>query len=151
MRGVFIVLLALLISLLWAAVARAEGNCSGFYQTGGGQAGWLACAPMGPMAEEGEPHSEGTPAMVVRAVAQQRRSIPSSGRAGRERRKRPKRRARHCACATRHPASPRPCARCMRSSNRIILLYGLNAPVIFLARHLLARGAPLSRKLVRRR
>ena len=47
--------------LLWpylGGVARAEGNCPpGYYPTGGDQAGWHACAPMGPMEEE-EPYSE---------------------------------------------------------------------------------------------
>lgn len=39
--------------------ARAEGNCPpGFYPTGGDAAGWHACAPMGPMEEEGEADEE---------------------------------------------------------------------------------------------
>lgn len=44
-----------LISLACAAPAIAEGRCPpGFYPTGGGDAGWLGCAPMGPMEEPPE-------------------------------------------------------------------------------------------------
>ncbi len=38
--------------------ARAEGRCPpGYYPTGGGDAGWLACAPMGPVEEQEAPDS----------------------------------------------------------------------------------------------
>lgn len=48
--------------LISLAPASAEGRCPpGFYPTGGGDAGWLGCAPMGPMeeAQEEEEASEG--------------------------------------------------------------------------------------------
>lgn len=42
----------LFLSLLWCSVAHAEGRCPpGFYPTGGGDVGWLGCAPMGPIEE----------------------------------------------------------------------------------------------------
>jgi hypothetical protein len=48
-----------LISLALAAPARAEGRCPpGFYPTGGGNAGWEGCAPMGPIEQEPEYEEE---------------------------------------------------------------------------------------------
>lgn len=45
--------LGLWLAVAFAAPARAEGNCPpGYYPIGGGTAGWVGCAPMGPMPEE---------------------------------------------------------------------------------------------------
>lgn len=48
-------------SLMASAPASAEGRCPpGFFPTGGNDAGWLACAPMGPMEEAGGEEDMGT-------------------------------------------------------------------------------------------
>jgi hypothetical protein len=50
--------LGLWLALVPASPAQAEGNCPpGYYPTGGGTAGWVGCAPMGPMAQE-DPYDE---------------------------------------------------------------------------------------------
>jgi len=49
-----------LISLAFAAPASAGGRCPpGFFPTGGGDSGWLGCAPMGPIDEPAGPEDEG--------------------------------------------------------------------------------------------
>lgn len=47
--------LAMLICLGTMGDAQAEGRCpDGYYPTGGGNSGWEACAPMGPIQEQGD-------------------------------------------------------------------------------------------------
>ena len=43
---------------LWGRQAWAEGRCpDGYFPTGGGDAGWEGCAPMGPDSDQG-PHDQ---------------------------------------------------------------------------------------------
>lgn len=57
-RCLWVVVLGCLFWPALTSVSHAEGNCPpGFYPTGGGNSGWHACAPMGPMEEE-ETYSE---------------------------------------------------------------------------------------------
>lgn len=73
LSGIGVMLGAWVLAGLGAPVpaAHAEGRCPpGFYPTGGGTAGWLGCAPMGPMEEEeaseessGGGYSDGLPPM----------------------------------------------------------------------------------------
>ncbi len=59
MKLPWMIMLACFVWPALAGAAHAEGPCPpGFYPTGGGQSGWHACAPMGPMEEEEEPYSE---------------------------------------------------------------------------------------------
>jgi len=49
----FLAALGLWLALAPATPARAEGNCPpGYYPIGGGTAGWVGCAPMGPMPQD---------------------------------------------------------------------------------------------------
>lgn len=55
----WVVVLACMFWSMLVSAGHAEGNCPpGFYPTGGDQAGWHGCAPMGPMEEEEEPYGE---------------------------------------------------------------------------------------------
>lgn len=46
-------LVGLLLPVIWLHPAHAEGRCPpGYFPTGGGTAGWLGCAPMGPIEED---------------------------------------------------------------------------------------------------
>lgn len=57
-----VLFIGLLVILLDTPPAQAEGRCPpGYYPTGGGTAGWLGCAPMGPIEEEGAMDDEGSP------------------------------------------------------------------------------------------